>query len=124
MTPFLFLYLIHLLKNAENVNMDLKSIYDHIHKAALSCIPSNSYPLAYINICVGKNFPFSDEEIQETFKKMKWDSDISTADLNIIRSSSHSDSVVEVTSVNEFIDDSGEGKTYFPDETISKLEIS
>lgn len=103
--------------------MDINSIYKHIYNVVVSTLPEGSYPLAYINICVGKNFPFSDREIDDEFKKCKWDSDISTADLIIIRSASASDNELEVTSMNEFVDDSGEGKTYFPKKEGAVLRI-
>ena len=104
-------------------NMDIQSIYKHIHDVVVSALPDDSYPLAYINICVGKNFPFSNDEINDGFKKLKWDSDISTADLNIIRSTEMEDNALEVTSMNEFVDDSGAGKTYFPKKECAVLRV-
>ena len=108
---------------SENRSMDTYSIFRHIHDVAVSALPAGAYPLAYINICVGKRFPFSDEEIDDAFKKLKWNSAISTADLNIIRSSSAGDDTLEVTSMNEFVDDSGEGKTYFPQKENAVLRV-
>ena len=103
--------------------MDLEHIYKHIYNASVSCLPDDCYPIAYINICVGKHFPYTDEQIDEAFRKFRWDSAISSADLNIIRSESMDDFSLEVTSLNEFLDDSGEGKTYFPKKDVATMTI-
>lgn len=71
-------------------------------------------PVAYINLTVGKNFAFKDEDFFDCFKKMKWDSQISASDL-VIKHGDDSDFLVRIEEIVEFMDENGQSKSYFVD---------
>lgn len=59
----------------------IKSIYELMIPFSTAELP----PVAYVSIEVGHEFPFSDEELTDSFNKIKWDSPLSSAELLILR---------------------------------------
>lgn len=96
--------------------MDLKNICQSIFFAVVSNIGENASPIAYINIRIGKKFPYSDSELISAFKEAKWDTAISTADLNII----HDETVdyqMKIEEISDFYDEDGKCNVFtVPDE--------
>lgn len=62
-------------------------------------------PVAYIHIRAGKTVFAGADEICEGFAKLKWDSPLSTADLEISFDGALPDNALEIDSVENFFDD-------------------
>jgi len=96
--------------------MDLKNICQHIYFAVVSAIGECKSPIAYINVRLGKRFPYSDDELNEAFKKAKWDTVISSADLNIYRDDTI-DCLLQIEEISDFYDEDGKCDIFrVPDE--------
>ena len=68
----------------ENESMDLETACKKIFDIISEKTKQTDAPVAYVNVRFGKDWRFSDYETTECFNKIKWDSALSTADLNII----------------------------------------
>ena len=101
--------------------MDLNLICRHIYYSVISTSKKASAPIAYITLRAGKNFPFTDAEIDEYFNRIKWNTSISTADLVILRDKKLTENYIEVEEIAEFIDDEGNGSSYRPDEKNARI---
>lgn len=100
--------------------MDLKNIYKHIFFTVISSIGEVKSPIAYINIKLGNKCTFSQEEIVNTFNELKWDSPISSADLNIENDDSLN-CILKVEEISDFFDEDGNCDIFKVDEKIAYL---
>lgn len=96
--------------------MDLKNMCKHIYYAVVTSAGNFTSPIAYVNVRVGRKFPFSDEEFLSAFKKATWDTVISTADLNIIRDANY-EGLARIEEISDFFDEDGKCNVFtVPDE--------
>ncbi|NLK45217.1 MAG: hypothetical protein GX297_00955 [Treponema sp.] len=65
--------------------MNAEDISRKIHRQILPLSTENLPPVAYICIEVGNNFQFSDDDIRKAFDKIKWDTELSSAELLVLR---------------------------------------
>lgn len=94
--------------------MDLKAICSRICGEASRASEGMDSPVAYVRVRVGRTFPFSDDEFQKVFHDAKWDSPVSTADLDII----HEDELLHlavIDSLTGFLDEDGRSDTILID---------
>jgi hypothetical protein len=91
--------------------MNVTAICKKIFEVALPVSKETSAPIAYITVSVGASVPCSDKELWETFNKIRWDTELSSAELNIIRMQTTGDPLTDrrlsVDSLSEFEDDTG-----------------
>lgn len=95
--------------------MDLNSICKEIYNFTCRATCGAETPVAYVVVKVGPEFKFSDSDLISVFDKMKWNSPISTADLEVV----HDDKLKEIFKVSEiqgFVDDEGKEKIYKVDD--------
>ena len=85
--------------------MDLNAVCKKILDVALPFSEYSSAPIAYICVSIGKTCPFSQEELKECFAKIKWDTDLSAAELSFTNETSSDSVALEVTEVVEFQDE-------------------
>lgn len=92
-------------------NMDSIAIAQKIFTVALPVAQQIDAPTAYINIVAGADVPFTDRELWESFNKIRWDTELSSAELKIMRmektSVSDTDKKLAVVSISEFEDETG-----------------
>lgn len=69
-------------------------------------------PVAYIHVKAGLKLPFSVTDLSKVFDKLKWDTPLSTADLNVVCDEGVADNELNITGVEEFFDDSGKADVY------------
>ncbi len=92
--------------------MDLNHICRIIFDAVCEVSKTFEAPVAYINVTVGKNFNYSDEEFIKCFGTIKWDTSLSTADIAIKHDDSMEDAFVRIDGIAEFMDESGQSKIH------------
>lgn len=88
-------------------NMTAQEICQKIFDIALPYAQGMSAPVSYINVEAGCNYPIGDDELWETFNKIKWDTVLSSAELMIIRKpySAGTEKNLRVVSITPFEDD-------------------
>lgn len=84
--------------------MDLQDVCQKIFEYAQVANASSDELIAYINIEVGQNFPFSDADVIAAFHRLVWDTDFSSADLNIEHTSTLRANEIAVVSLSCFSD--------------------
>ncbi len=62
--------------------MELNAVCKKILDTALPFSEYSSSPIAYICVSIGKKCPFTQEELKNCFAKLKWDTDLSAAELS------------------------------------------
>ncbi|MCR4940366.1 MAG: hypothetical protein K5930_09720 [Treponemataceae bacterium] len=89
--------------------MDIQTICKKIYNLTLGYAGKLNAPVAYINVEVGSNFAYEDNQLWEAFNKIRWDTVLSSAELFIVRKtfSGVSDDSLRVVSITVFEDDSG-----------------
>jgi len=101
--------------------MNAEEISGKIFHLMLPFTTEDLPPIAYVSIEIGNDFEISNDEIRNSFDKIKWDTALSSAELLILRKpkSSFSDSSVILGGFSFFnddvdgcIDDSGEMPTF------------
>ena len=90
--------------------MDLQDVCQKIFEYAQVANASSDELIAYINIEVGQNFPFSDADVIAAFHRLVWDTDFSSADLNIEHTSTLRANEIAVVSLSCFIRHCLQGK--------------
>lgn len=91
--------------------MNLDDICKEIFNETLDIASRTETPVAYVCVKVGKDFCFNDADLLEAFKKIKWDSPVSTADLVL----EHDEKLSRVYKIHEircFIDDMGREQVF------------
>ena len=91
--------------------MDLKNICERIREISEKAAGGASAPVAYINVRVGRKFAFSEAEFSEAFRRAKWDTAISSADIVISRDDSL-DCLVRIDERTDFFDEDGNCDTF------------
>lgn len=101
--------------------MNAEEISEKIFQLMLPFTTEDLPPIAYVSIEIGNDFEISNDEIRNSFDKIKWDTPLSSAELLILRKpkSSFSDSSVILGGFSFFnddvdgcIDDTGEMPTF------------
>lgn len=62
-------------------------------------------PVAYIHIAAGEDAFKSADEISRMFNRLKWDTPLSSADLDITLDSTLSSDILDIKEIEEFYDD-------------------
>ena len=92
--------------------MDIQNICQRIYDVVLSYAEKTNAPVAYINVEVGPDFEYGDNALREEFNKLRWDTELSSAELSIERKSSgaskSADNTLRVVSIVVFEDGSGD----------------
>ncbi len=98
--------------------MDLAELFKKVYDVVLNITTGSLAPVAYISVRLGNNFPYPDDMIYRYFKKLKWNTLLSAADLTLIHDSSEPETFVRIEEISEFMDDEGNCKVYtdFPPE--------
>ncbi len=86
--------------------MELKEICKRICDFSSSESKKIDSPMAYVRVRVGKDFLFGDEEFQQAFHDAKWDTEISSADIDIIRDDSFL-GFLKIEELTGFFDEDG-----------------
>lgn len=86
--------------------MNLDSICNDIFKETLEIASRTETPIAYVCVKVGKDFCFNDADLLEAFRKIKWDSPVSSADL-VLEHDENLTSIYKIFEIRCFIDDMG-----------------
>ncbi len=94
--------------------VDLSLICRKIYNGAYLVAGKNfdGSPVAYIHIKAGSKLPFSTADLIKVFDKLKWDTPLSTADLEVTSDDNVPDNELIITGVEKFIDDSGKAAVY------------
>lgn len=95
--------------------MDVSLICKKIYKAVYIVVLTEGSlaPVAYIHLRAGKNVAEYKEALQKEFDRLKWNTPLSTADLEIKIDDSLMDDTVKIDFVEEFFDDeTGLAKKY------------
>ena len=102
--------------------MEIKCLCKKIFDAVSTATEQLDSPIAYINIRVGKDFPYSDEDLFSCFSKTCWDTRLSSADLNITHDEAMTDGLVKIEDITDFIDDEGKSNVYHvkPEDSVIK----
>lgn len=89
--------------------MEILHICTKIFLIALPFAAKSVSPISYINIEISENLKFSNDDFWNTFNRLRWDTDLSCADLSITRipDSSENPSKIKVASLSTFEDDEG-----------------
>ncbi len=89
--------------------MEEEEVCSLIYKIVAPYVTEIKAPVSYVNIVLGFDAPYSEEKLQQTFAKTKWDTPLSTADLFIMRKpvKSEKDTTIKVESISGFEDDEG-----------------
>ena len=83
--------------------MDLETACKKILNVALPFSQYSSAPIAYVCVSKGKSCPFSEDQLSECFAKLKWDTELSSAELSFNKIESENVSfALQVTEVIEF----------------------
>jgi hypothetical protein len=92
--------------------MDIQNICQRIYDVVLSYAEKTNAPVAYINVEAGSDFEYGDNALWEEFNKLRWDTELSSAELSIERKSSgaskSADNTLRVVSIVVFEDGSGD----------------
>ena len=89
-------------------NMDLEKICKKIFEFVIPYAEKNESPISYINIELGFSVDISENNLWETFNKMRWDTKLSSAELLLIKKSytgTDKDSSIRIISLSVFEDD-------------------
>lgn len=70
--------------------MDIQNICKRIYELVLTYAEKTKAPVAYINVEAGSDFEYGDSALWEEFNKIRWDTELSSAELSIERKSSAS----------------------------------
>lgn len=95
--------------------MDVSLICKKIYKAVYIVVLTEGSlaPVAYIHVTAGKNAVEYKEAMQKEFDRLKWNTTLSSADLEIKIDDSLMDDTVKIDYVEEFFDDeTGLAKKY------------
>lgn len=95
--------------------MDVSLICKKIYKAVYIVVLTDGSlaPVAYIHLTAGKNAAEQKQALQQEFNRLKWNTPLSTADLEIKIDDSLMDDTVKIDGVEEFFDDeTGMAKKY------------
>ncbi|HIW37309.1 MAG TPA: hypothetical protein IAA30_10060 [Candidatus Treponema faecavium] len=84
--------------------MNLQDVCQKIFEYAQAANAGSDEFIAYINIEVGLQFPFSDADVMKTFHHLVWDTDFSSADLNIEHTGMLRDTEIALVSLSCFSD--------------------
>lgn len=89
--------------------MNEKEICKKIFELIKPCESKMKAPIAYVNVEIGFDLHISEEELQEEFIAMRWDTELSSADISLIRkpSTGEKDTGIKVISVTGFADENG-----------------
>jgi len=68
--------------------MDIQNICKRIYELVLTYAEKTNAPVAYINVEAGFDFEYEDNALWEAFNKLRWDTELSSAELSIERKSS------------------------------------
>ena len=90
--------------------MDIQNICKRIYELVLTYAEKTNAPVAYINVEAGFDFEYEDSALWEAFNKLRWDTELSSAELSIERKSSgaEKDNSLRVVSIVVFEDGSGD----------------
>ena len=70
--------------------MDIQNICKRIYELVLTYAEKMKAPVAYINVEAGSDFEYGDSALWEEFNKIRWDTELSSAELSIERKPSAS----------------------------------
>lgn len=70
--------------------MDIQNICKRIYELVLTYAEKTKAPVAYINVEAGSDFEYGDSALWEEFNKIRWDTELSSAELSIERKPSAS----------------------------------
>lgn len=89
--------------------MDLEVICKKIFNLALPYATMSDAPVSYVNLEIGFDSEFQEEELWKCFNKLRWDSSLASAELFITRKpyTGERDSSVKIVSLSVFEDDEG-----------------
>ena len=85
--------------------MDLEIICKKIFDFVIPYAEKNESPISYINIELGFSVDISENDLWETFNKMRWDTKLSSAELLLIKKSftgTDKDSSIRIISLSVF----------------------
>ena len=87
-------------------NMDLEKICKKIFDFVIPYAEKSESPISYINIELGFSVDISENDLWETFNKMRWDTKLSSAELLLIKKSytgTDKDSSIRIISLSVFL---------------------
>lgn len=86
---------------------DLRLVCRKIYNAAYIVAGKvfSGAPVAYIHIVAGEDAFKNADEISRMFNRLKWDTPLSSADLDITLDSSLSSDILDIKEIEEFYDD-------------------
>lgn len=87
--------------------MTLEEVCKNIYYAAHTAAAKAEAPVAYIRTKKSPDFPYSQTELAETFAELKWNTNLSSADLTVEDDKSLPAGQLVITAVEEFMDDEG-----------------
>ncbi|MCR5172934.1 MAG: hypothetical protein K6B73_08720 [Treponema sp.] len=99
--------------------MDCQNLCKSLIEAALPVAKSIAAPIAYLEISVSSDLKDRIESITECFKKSKWDTELSSADLMVQEDAQLPDSTIKIVQLVEFEDDSRRSSVHQMDKIIS-----
>ena len=99
--------------------MDCQNLCKSLIEAALPVAKSIAAPIAYLEISVSADLKDNIDSLIECFKKSKWDTELSSADLIVHEDVGLPDSTIELVQLVEFEDDSRRSSVHQMDQIIS-----
>ena len=99
--------------------MDCQNLCKSLIEAALPVAKSIAAPIAYLEISVSADLKDNIDSLIECFKKSKWDTELSSADLIVHEDVGLPDSTIELVQLVEFEDDSRRSSVHQMDKIIS-----
>ena len=96
--------------------MNIQEVCRKIYEIALPVCQKSEAPIAYISVILSRDFPFAPNVLYEEFNRVKWNTPLSSSELDI--SQSQTDAFSRVVSVTEFEDENGEAKSHETPESI------
>ena len=86
--------------------MDCQNLCKSLIEAAVPVAKSIAAPIAYLEISVSADLKDNIDSLIECFKKSKWDTELSSADLMVHEDAGLPDSTIKLVHLVEFEDDS------------------
>lgn len=99
--------------------MDCQNLCKSLIEAALPVAKSIAAPIAYLEISVSADLKDNIDSLIECFKKSKWDTELSSADLIVHEDVGLPDSIIKLVQLVEFEDDSRRSSVHQMDKIIS-----